>query len=101
MSQHSIEELIAARMAESLERMFREAYEQGVRDGRGINAYPHLLTKEHLSEIFSVEVSTVNKIITHPTFPKFKEVRARYPRDQVFQWIDEHSTLIDTMKGAS
>ncbi|QVY60969.1 hypothetical protein [Cytobacillus gottheilii] len=73
----------------------QQAYEQGVEDARKKFSFPEVLTKEHLVEIFQVEKSTVNKIVAIPTFPKLKDVRARYPREQVFSWITNNSTWVD------
>lgn len=88
----TLKELEAKLLEENLKSMFKQAYEQGVKDAQKRFSYPHVLTKQHLAEIFQVKMPTVNKIIAHPSFPKFTEVSARYPRDQVFMWIDDHST---------
>ncbi|PZT51984.1 hypothetical protein [Paenibacillus silvae] len=74
--------------------LVRKAYELGIEEGRTKLDYPALLTKEDLKGIFQVEVSAVNKLIEKPTFPKFKLIRARYPRDLVFEWIKENSSNI-------
>ncbi|WP_235863989.1 hypothetical protein [Sutcliffiella halmapala] len=78
-----------------LEKLIKSAYEQGVEDARKTFSYPEVLTKDHLVKVFQVEKSTVNKIIAIPTFPKLKDVRARYPREQVFSWISSNSTWVD------
>ena len=101
MPQITFDELEAQLLSSRLKQLFEQAYEQGVRDGMRRFSYPHVLTKKHLAEIFQVEMPTVTKIVAHPTFPKLKEVRARYPRDLVFKWIEEHSTFVEKLRGVS
>ncbi len=74
--------------------MIQKAYEQGVKDGQEKYSLPHTLTKEHLAEIFQIKISTVNKLIARPSFPKLKDVQARYPRNQVLAWIEDNSTWV-------
>jgi hypothetical protein len=90
----TFDELEANLFKSRMEELFRQAYEKGVEDGMKRFSYPPVLTKEHLKEIFQVEPATVNKLVAYPTFPKFNEVRARYPRDRVFEWIDQNSTWV-------
>lgn len=72
----------------------QQAYEQGVEDGRTKYSYPEVLTKDHLVQIFQIEKSTVNKLVALPSFPKLKDVRARYPRDRVLEWIDDNTSWV-------
>ncbi|MGN7183732.1 hypothetical protein [Cytobacillus kochii] len=73
----------------------QQAYELGVEDARRKFSFPEVLTKDHLAEIFQVEKSTVNRIVSLPAFPKLKDVRARYPREQVISWILKNSTWVE------
>jgi hypothetical protein len=75
--------------------LIRQAYELGVEEGRKKYSYPPLLTRKDLAEIFQVQLSTVSNLTDIPGFPKFEHIRARYPRDQVFRWIEENSTYLD------
>ncbi|MGE6260909.1 hypothetical protein ACQKCU_24035 [Heyndrickxia sporothermodurans] len=95
MAQITLEELEAKLLEENLKVMFQKAYEQGVADGQKRFNLPYTLTRNHLKEIFQVELPTVDKITAHPTFPKFQLVRARYPRDQVLEWINKNSDFIE------
>ncbi|OAT74576.1 hypothetical protein [Parageobacillus thermoglucosidasius] len=75
--------------------LVRQAYELGVEEGRKKYSYPPLLTRKDLAEIFQVQLPTISNITNIPSFPKFKHIRARYPRDQVFRWIEENSTYLE------
>ncbi|WP_233414603.1 helix-turn-helix domain-containing protein [Thermaerobacillus caldiproteolyticus] len=77
--------------------LVRQAYELGVEEGREKYSYPPLLTRKDLAEIFQVQLSTVSNLTDIPGFPKFEHIRARYPRDQVFRWIEENSTYLEQM----
>lgn len=95
--QLTIDELKAKLLEENLKALFVEAYEQGVKDGQDKYGYPHLLTKKDLAKIFQVKEPTVNKIIAIPGFPKSKFVTARYPRDEVYKWMNSNSILADEL----
>lgn len=68
----------------------QKAYEQGLNDARQKHSYPPLLKKKHLTEIFQVALPTVENIIRMEGFPKSKVVQARYPRDEVFEWMNKN-----------
>ncbi|RST57400.1 DNA-binding protein [Siminovitchia terrae] len=78
-------------MKEELKALFKEAYELGIQDSKKQYKYPLLLTKKDLAEIFQVKEATVNKIVGRRGFPKARFVSARYPRDEVFKWMEENS----------
>ncbi|MET1032435.1 hypothetical protein [Domibacillus tundrae] len=71
----------------------QQAYQQGVEDGMKRFFYPPVLTKKDLMEIMQIELSTVTKVVAHPTFPKLSPVQASYPRDEVFAWIKRNTSL--------
>jgi hypothetical protein len=77
-----------------LEKAIQKAYEKGIEDGRSKYYYPPVLKKADLVNILQVEMPTVTKIVANPTFPRLKEVKARYPRDQVFKWIEENTDCL-------
>lgn len=86
---HSLEqELLEKRLSLVIER----AYQQGVEDGQSKNAYPPVLRKEHLCEILQASMPAVTKIVARADFPKLTAIQARYPRDQVFEWIERNSS---------
>ncbi|QTD41947.1 helix-turn-helix domain-containing protein [Sporosarcina sp. Te-1] len=58
-----------------------------------------MLKKEHLAEIFQVAIPTVEKIIRSEGFPRFKHVAARYPRDEVYEWIKQNTEHMNTTLG--
>ncbi|OZU89020.1 hypothetical protein CIL03_08360 [Virgibacillus indicus] len=89
--QLTLDELKAKLLEENLKELFIEAYKQGVKDGQDKYYYPDLLTKKDLIKIFQVKEPTVNKIVAIPGFPKSQFVTARYPRDEVFKWINNNS----------
>lgn len=97
----TFDELEAKLLEDKLKRLFEQAYEQGLRDALKRFSYPPVLTKKHLCEIFQVEMPTVTKIVAHPTFPKLTKVRARYPRDLVFKWIEDNTTFVERIRGVS
>ena len=78
-------------LKEELKQLFQEAYELGIEDSRKQHELPFLLTKKDLAKLFQVKESTVNKIVGIRGFPKSTFIAARYPRDEVFQWMKENS----------
>lgn len=77
-----------------LEKAIQKAYEKGIEDGRSKYYFPPVLKKIHLMEILQVEMPTVSKLVSNPTFPRLKDVKARYPRDSVFKWIAENTDYL-------
>lgn len=69
-----------------------QAFQKGIETGLKKNSFPPVLKKEHLCEILQIEVPTVNKLVARKDFPKLTTVQARYPRDQVFEWIERNSS---------
>ncbi|MBM7581086.1 hypothetical protein [Jeotgalibacillus terrae] len=88
----TLDELEAMVLHEHLKEMFQRAYEDGVEEGKRISNLPQLLTNTDLRGIFQVTNATLHKITRRPDFPKFQYIQARYPRDPVLKWIEEHST---------
>ncbi|RST57632.1 hypothetical protein D5F11_021465 [Siminovitchia terrae] len=88
--QSAIDELNQNLLAETIKEMCQQAYEQGVEDARNKYAYPPTLKKTHLTEIFQVAMPTVDNIIRMEGFPRSTITKARYPRDQVFEWIKDN-----------
>ncbi|MCJ8008937.1 hypothetical protein ACFFF5_21215 [Lederbergia wuyishanensis] len=88
--QISLDELKANLLSESLKEMFQQAYEQGLNDAKEQQALPTLLKKKDLADLFQVALPTVENIIRMEGFPKSKVVQARYPRDEVFIWINKN-----------
>lgn len=86
----TVEELKIALFQEEIKRAIQQAYFLGIEEARSKNSYPHLLTKEDLSRIFQVKESTVNKIVARGDFPKSNFVSGRYPRDEVFRWMEKN-----------
>lgn len=77
-----------------MEKLFQQAYEKGVEDGMRKFSYPPILLNTHIAEILQIKMPTVNKITNHPSFPRLNNIRARYPRDQVFAWIEDNTTYL-------
>ncbi|MGI2329693.1 hypothetical protein [Planococcus sp. YIM B11945] len=77
-----------------LEKAIQKAYEKGIEDGRSKYYYPPVLKKADLVTILQVEMPTVTKLVANPTFPRLKDVKARYPRDEVFKWIEENTDCL-------
>lgn len=82
-------------MMDKFQILISQAYEQGVEDGRSKFSYPPVLTNQHLMDILQIELPTVNKIVKDTSFPRLKTIRARYPRDEVFDWIKKNTVAID------
>lgn len=87
----TIKELKSELIKEEIKQIIKDAYQQGIEDSKSQYALPFLLTKRDLSNIFQVKEPTVNKIIARRDFPKSEFVAARYPRDEVFKWIESNS----------
>ncbi|MEH7214802.1 hypothetical protein V7079_22855 [Priestia megaterium] len=75
-----------------MDELFKEAYKKGVEDGKNHFSYPPVLTNKNLVEIFQIADSTVTKLTADPSFPRLSKVKGRYPRDKVFEWINQNST---------
>ncbi|ASS70079.1 helix-turn-helix transcriptional regulator [Bacillus atrophaeus] len=90
----TFDEMTATVFKDQMEKLFQAAYEKGVEDGRKKYAYPPVLNVNHLTEILSVKRPTIAKITARPDFPKFTEIQARYPRDEVFDWIKRNTAYI-------
>ncbi|MFS8601192.1 helix-turn-helix domain-containing protein [Priestia megaterium] len=75
-----------------MEELFKEAYKKGVEDGKNHFSYPPVLTNKDLAEIFQIADSTVTKLTADPSFPRLSKIKGRYPRDKVFEWINQNST---------
>lgn len=95
----TLEEMKANLLAEELKALFHEAYEMGLADAKREREYPPVLKKEHIAEIFQVALPTVEKIIRCEGFPKLKAVAARYPRDQVLEWIEKNTERMNERLG--
>ncbi|WP_342471605.1 hypothetical protein MHH70_12370 [Metasolibacillus sp. FSL H7-0170] len=80
-------------LSQKLSLIAEKAYLQGLEDGRAKDRYPHVLRKAHLCEILQIEMPTVNKLVARKDFPKLIDIQARYPRDQVFDWINRNSNV--------
>ncbi|MEI2392234.1 hypothetical protein V8V55_20735 [Priestia megaterium] len=74
-----------------MEELFKEAYKKGVEDGKNYFSYPPVLTNKDLAEIFQIADSTVTKLTADPSFPRLSKIKGRYPRDKVFEWINQNS----------
>lgn len=74
--------------------LIQDAYQKGVQDGQKNLGYPMVLKREDLAEMMSISLPTVDRIIRNPTFPRLREVQARFPRDAVFKWIEENTVLL-------
>ncbi|MED3888227.1 hypothetical protein [Priestia aryabhattai] len=74
-----------------MEELFKEAYKKGVEDGKNHFSYPPVLTNKDLAEIFQIADSTVTKLTADPSFPRLSKIKGRYPRDKVFEWINQNS----------
>ncbi|MED3888124.1 hypothetical protein [Priestia aryabhattai] len=75
-----------------IEELFKEAYKKGVEDGKNHFSYPPVLRNKDLAEIFQIADSTVTKLTADPSFPRLSKIKGRYPRDKVFEWINQNST---------
>lgn len=99
----TIEELKSELLKAELIDFLNKAYLQGVEDCREAmkfeNSLPSTLKKEHVAQIFQVELPTVEKIIRMNGFPKSHAVAARYPRDQVLQWRDKNIMYMNERLG--
>jgi predicted DNA-binding transcriptional regulator AlpA len=90
----TFDELEANLFKDRMEKMFQEAYEKGVEDGMKKFSYPPTLRNHHLADILQIAMPTVNKITASPSFPRLTNIKSRYPRDAVFQWIEQNTSLL-------
>ncbi|MCM3324273.1 helix-turn-helix transcriptional regulator [Cytobacillus kochii] len=91
---HTLREIEDKLLNLHLETFFRKAYEQGVADGRKQFSRPELLTLSDLQEMFQIKYPTVLKMTANPEFPRSTQIKARFPRDQVYKWIEENSNWV-------
>ncbi|ANB57463.1 hypothetical protein GFC29_3093 [Anoxybacillus sp. B7M1] len=90
----TFDELEANLLKARMEELFRQAYEKGVEDGMKRFSYPPVLTNKHIAEILQIAMPTVIKVTSNPTFPRLINIKARYPRDAVFQWIENNTEYL-------
>ncbi|MFF5993430.1 hypothetical protein AAGS61_01590 [Lysinibacillus sp. KU-BSD001] len=99
----TIEELKEALLNAELVELFQKAYNQGVEDARKLvlyeHQYPPRMEKEHVADFFQIALPTVEKIIRMDGFPICGAVRARYPRDKVFEWADRNTKYMNERLG--
>ncbi|WP_107950882.1 hypothetical protein [Lysinibacillus parviboronicapiens] len=84
----NIFEKIRLIIREEIERVFKNI---------SINKYPHMLRQEHLCEIFQCERNAIYKLTKIETFPKFEHIHGRYPRDLVFEWIEQNTNQVQSI----
>jgi|GEM_PF-1396401 len=58
-----------------------------------VQKYPEILTNDHLCEIFQCKIAKIYDLVKIGSFPIFPHIQAHYPRDLVFKWIEENSTI--------
>lgn len=90
----TFDQLEAEFLKDRLEKLIQTAYEKGVEDGMKRFSYPPVLTNSHLAEILQIAMSTVIKVTSNPSFPRLQNIKGRYPRDLVFEWIDSNSSFL-------
>jgi hypothetical protein len=78
--------------------LFRQAYEQGVQDGRDRYDLPALLTRKHLAHELQASLPTVDRIASLPGFTKSTLIKGRFPRDPFFHFLDEHQEIVGKIK---
>ncbi|MFL0365339.1 helix-turn-helix domain-containing protein [Pseudobacillus sp. 179-B 2D1 NHS] len=91
----TFDELEANLFSARMEELFQQAYEKGVDDGMKRFSYPPVLTNKHLAEILQIKPPTVTKVTSNPSFPRLKNIQARYPRDEVFEWIKRNTSFLN------
>lgn len=74
-----------------IQQVAEEAFLQGVEYGKKQHKWPPLLTNSDLKEIFQCSDTVVHQLKKISGFPKFPYMQARYPRDEVFEWIKNNS----------
>lgn len=75
--------------------IIRDEFRESLKNSTNSNKYPPTLTRKDLADIFQVEQTAINKLVSIPTFPKFQHIKSRYPRDLVFEWIEKNSTWVE------
>ena len=74
-----------------IEQVAEEAFLQGVEYGKQQHKWPPLLTNSDLKEIFQCSDTVVHQLKNISGFPKFPYMKARYPRDEVLEWIKNNT----------
>ncbi|MBD8521841.1 hypothetical protein [Lysinibacillus fusiformis] len=62
-----------------------------------VQKYPEILTNDHLCEIFQCKTAKIYDLVKIGSFPIFPHIQAHYPRDLVFKWIEENSTIAQVL----
>ncbi|MCS1393492.1 hypothetical protein NXZ77_18125 [Lysinibacillus boronitolerans] len=83
---------------EKIRLIIREEIEQIIKNISTKNKYPHMLKQEHLCEIFQCERGAIYKLTKIDSFPRFEHIHGRYPRDLVFEWIEQNTNHIQSVK---
>ena len=93
--QLTLEELKAKLLEEELKDMFRQAYEQGVRDARVKYELPLLMTRRQFMEFANISEAKCAQLFNRQDFPVNREFgHPRVPTQQLFDWIDRHTDWV-------
>lgn len=76
----------------ALEKVIRQAYDQGVNDARLKYELPPLLTRKQFMELTEISATKCNELFNRPDFPVIREFgHPRVPTKQLFEWIGENT----------
>lgn len=80
-------------LSELLVQVAEKAYVRGVEDAKKYYQYPEALKTTDIEKMYQIKSAKVSELVRRKDFPKIKLIRARYPRDEVIEFMKNNKHL--------
>ncbi|KMT62530.1 DNA-binding protein [Listeria sp. SHR_NRA_18] len=80
-------------LSELLAQVAEKAYMHGVEDAKKYYQYPEALKTTDIEKMYQIKSAKVSELVRRRDFPKIKLIRARYPRDEVIEFMKNNKHL--------
>ncbi|MBC1499358.1 hypothetical protein HB943_01995 [Listeria weihenstephanensis] len=80
-------------LSELLAQVAEKAYVHGVEDAKKYYQYPQALKQKDIEEMYQIGPAKVSILVRRRDFPKIELIRARYPRDEVIEFMKNNKHL--------
>ncbi|XYU16989.1 hypothetical protein ACS3OL_14090 [Bacillus pumilus] len=87
----TFDELTATVFQDQMQKLFQEAYEKGVEDGRTKYALKPVLTRKEAMEVLRCKETKMAELVARSDFPKNPMLGRNIPTKQLLEWIDLHT----------
>ncbi|MBC2077638.1 hypothetical protein HCA99_00255 [Listeria booriae] len=86
-------------LSELLTQVAERAYIRGVEDAKKYYQYPEALKSTDIEKMYQIKSAKVSDLVRREDFPKIELIRARYPRDEVIEFMKNNKHLYVKGKG--